>query len=636
MAERRMFAKTIIDSDAFLDMPLSAQALYFHLSMRADDDGFINNPRKIQRTIGCGNDDLKLLFAKNFVIPFESGIVVIKHWKIHNYIQKDRYKPTMYQEEKSKLDFKVNKAYTLKPPEELAQNTTDTKCIHDVSSSDTQVSLELEIGKSSLELELEGGMEGDDEEPAPPLPDPPPEKVKVNCQEVVDLYNTICTSLPRVKELSDARKKVIISRVRKYGLEKIITAFQSAEASSFMRGDNGRNWVANFDWIMKEANLVKVLEGNYTDKTGGHGRREMVPDWMNKPSQFAMDAVNRMMEADLKGVQFIAVNTDRQALNRCKAETKVQIGEKLTRGLGAGGNPEVGQRSAEETLDEIMDLLEGSDMVFITAGMGGGTGTGAAPIIAKASKDMGILTVGVVTKPFSFEGKKRKNQAELGLKFLKKYVDSLVVVPNDKLLETCEKNTSMMQAFNMADDVLRQGVQGISDLISDYALINVDFADVKSVMTDRGIAHMGTGRAAGDDRAENAVRAAIESPLLETTISGARAILLYVSGGYDLGMLEVNEIASLVQEQADPDAILIFGAAVSEEMNEEVGITVIATGFSEGLEGSINYKPMEKPQEVVTESGLQGRSVTLSQIFDETRDEDPKRSRFDLPDFLQK
>lgn len=350
------------------------------------------------------------------------------------------------------------------------------------------------------------------------------------------------------------------------------------------------------------------------------------------------NAVNRMMEADLKGVQFIAVNTDRQALNRCKAETKIQIGEKLTRGLGAGGNPEVGQRSAEETLDEITDLLEGADMVFITAGMGGGTGTGAAPIIAKASKDMGILTVGVVTKPFSFEGKKRKDQAELGLKFLKKYVDSLVVVPNDKLLETCEKNTSMMQAFSMADDVLRQGVQGISDLISDYALINVDFADVKSVMTDRGIAHMGTGRAAGEDRAKNAVKSAIESPLLETTIAGARAILLYVSGGYDLGMLEVNEIASLVQEQADPEAILIFGAAVSEEMNEEIGITVIATGFGEGLEESITYKPIEKPQaqDVVTENGLTGRSVTLSQIFDETRDEDPRDSKFIMPDFLQK
>lgn len=265
------------------------------------------------------------------------------------------------------------------------------------------------------------------------------------------------------------------------------------------------------------------------------------------------NAVNRMVEAELKGVDFIAVNTDRQALNRCVAETKVQIGEKLTRGLGAGANPEIGQKAAEETLDEITSLLDGTDMVFITAGMGGGTGTGAAPIIAKAAKDMGILTVGVVTKPFSFEGAKRKKQADLGINFLKKYVDSLVIVPNDKLLQNCEKNTSMLQAFAMADDVLRQGVQGISDLISDFALINVDFADVKSVMTDRGVAHMGVGRGTGENRAQDAVKAAIESPLLETTIEGAKAILLYVSGGYDLGMLEVSEIASLVEEQADRD-----------------------------------------------------------------------------------
>ena len=357
------------------------------------------------------------------------------------------------------------------------------------------------------------------------------------------------------------------------------------------------------------------------------------------------NAVNRMMDAGLQGVQFIAVNTDKQALNRCKAETKIQIGEKLTRGLGAGGNPEIGQRSAEETLDEIQDLLEGADMAFITAGMGGGTGTGAAPIIAKASKDMGILTVGVVTKPFAFEGKKRRTQAELGLNFLKKYVDSLVVVPNDKLLETCDKNTTMIEAFNMADDVLRQGVQGISDLISEFALINVDFADVKSVMTDRGIAHMGTGRGTGENRAKDAVTSAIESPLLETTIAGARAILLYVSGGYDLGMLEVNEIASMVEEKADENAILIFGAAVSEDMNDEVAITVIATGFGEGLDEdpigvlktSPAKAPKKEPAEVVTENGLVGRSVTLNDIFEETKGEKEEDYRFgDIPTFLTK
>lgn len=306
MAERRMFAKSVIDSDAFLDMPLSTQALYFHFCMRADDDGFVNSPKKIQRLVGCGYDDLKLLFAKNFVIPFESGIVVIKHWKIHNYIQKDRYRPTVYQDEKRLLTTKPNKAYTLNPPEEPAQNSPDTECIHDVSNMDAQVRLgkvrlgkvSLELDKSSLELELEeeGGMEGEPEEPAPPLPDPPPEKIKVNCQEVVDLYNTICTSLPSVRELSDARRKVITSRVKKYGLEKIVTVFQSAEASSFMKGDNSRNWVANFDWLMKEANMVKVLEGNYADKGGG--RREMVPSWANKPSQWEKDAVNRMMEQE--------------------------------------------------------------------------------------------------------------------------------------------------------------------------------------------------------------------------------------------------------------------------------------------------------------------------------------------------
>lgn len=348
------------------------------------------------------------------------------------------------------------------------------------------------------------------------------------------------------------------------------------------------------------------------------------------------NAVNRMLEASLKGVTFIAVNTDKQALNRCNAETKVQIGEKLTRGLGAGGNPEVGQRSAEETLDDIAGLLEGTDMVFITAGMGGGTGTGAAPIIAKAAKDMGILTVGVVTKPFSFEGKKRKDQAELGLEFLKKYVDSLVVVPNDKLLHNCEKNTSMLDAFTMADDVLKQGVQGISSLISDFALINVDFADVKSVMTDRGIAHMGVGHGNGENRAKDAVRNAIESPLLETTIAGAKAILLYVSGGYDLGMLEVNEIASLVEEQADREAILIFGAAVSEEMNDEIAITVIATGFDEGLKAEpVDYKSFDNlPKKVITEEGLEGTEITLDEIFKDTKNEDISDSKFDIPTFL--
>lgn len=386
-----------------------------------------------------------------------------------------------------------------------------------------------------------------------------------------------------------------------------------------------------FETNMEKAAIIKVIG------VGGGG----------------CNAVNRMVQAELKGVDFIAVNTDKQALNRCLAETKIQIGEKLTRGLGAGANPEIGQKAAEETLDEITALIDGADMVFITAGMGGGTGTGAAPIIAKAAKDMGILTVGVVTKPFKFEGSKRSKQAELGINFLRKYVDSLVIVPNDKLIDNSQKNTTMIQAFEMADDVLRQGVQGISDLISDYALINVDFADVKSVMTDRGIAHMGVGRGFGENRAQDAVRSAIESPLLETTINGAKAILLYVAGGYDLGMLEVNEIANLVEEQADEDCILIFGAAVSEEMENEIAITVIATGFAEGLEfptkhsepvdgqrnGSGSSTGLDGQNSAVQRDvfgsveGIEGKEVTLQDIL---KDEEIQggTSRFEIPTFL--
>ncbi len=293
------------------------------------------------------------------------------------------------------------------------------------------------------------------------------------------------------------------------------------------------------------------------------------------------NAVNRMIDAGLNGITFMAVNTDKQALAGSKAETKIQIGEKLTRGLGAGANPEVGQKAAEENIDDLEKFISGADMVFITAGMGGGTGTGAAPIIAKAAKDQGILTVGVVTKPFTFEGKKRREHAELGIKFLKKYVDSLVVVPNDKLLQIAEKNTTMIQAFAMADEVLKQGVQGISDLIAEAGLINLDFADVKTVMSDRGIAHMGVGRGSGDSRVSDAVKDAIESPLLETSINGAKAILLNIMGGYDLGMLEVNEAADQIEKAADKDAIVIFGASVKEDLKDEIIITVIATGFED-------------------------------------------------------
>ncbi|MBP3815727.1 MAG: cell division protein FtsZ [Firmicutes bacterium] len=361
------------------------------------------------------------------------------------------------------------------------------------------------------------------------------------------------------------------------------------------------------------------------------------------------NAVNRMIEAGLQGAEFIAINTDKQALNRCNAEKKVQIGEKLTRGLGAGGNPDIGQRSAEETIEEITAALEGADMAFITAGMGGGTGTGAAPVIAKVSKDLGILTVGVVTKPFAFEGSKRIKQAQLGLDYLQKYVDSLVVVPNDKLIETSNSNTTMLEAFDMADDILRQGVQGITDLISDYALINVDFADVKSVMTDRGIAHMGVGKGHGEGRAQQAVKSATESPLLETSIAGAKAILLYVSGGYDMGMLEVNEVASLISEKANDDAIMIFGASVDANAGDEMTITVIATGFEDDYRPT--YKPASRPapqqatekqqsSEIIMDNGLSAREVSLADLFEGKpegpTEEDSDDSGFGIPQFLRK
>lgn len=348
------------------------------------------------------------------------------------------------------------------------------------------------------------------------------------------------------------------------------------------------------------------------------------------------NAVNRMIDAGLNGVSFMAINTDKQALAGSRAETKLQIGEKLTKGLGAGANPEVGQKAAEENIEDLTKFIAGSDMVFITAGMGGGTGTGAAPIIAKAAKDLGVLTVGVVTKPFTFEGKKRKDHAELGIKFLKKYVDSLVVVPNDKLLQVAEKNTSMLEAFTMADEVLKQGVQGISDLIAEAGLINLDFADVKTVMSDRGIAHMGVGKGKGDSRVQEAVKAAIESPLLETSINGAKAILLNIMGGYDLGMLEVNEAADQIEKAADKDAIVIFGASVKEDMKDEIVITVIATGF-EDRPADILTSGKDKAE---AHAGEEGTESTSEENAESQPQEDIFQSKvtgaFDIPSFLNK
>ena len=332
------------------------------------------------------------------------------------------------------------------------------------------------------------------------------------------------------------------------------------------------------------------------------------------------NAVNRMVDSGIEGVEFVAVNTDRQALMLSKAGTKIQIGEKITRGLGAGANPDIGAQAAEESRQEISDAIKGADMVFVTSGMGGGTGTGAAPTVASIAKEMGILTIAVVTKPFTFEGKKRLTQAERGIDSLKGKVDTLVVIPNDKLLQIIDRKTTMMEAFKMADDVLRQGVQGISDLIKVPGLVNLDFADVKTIMLNTGMAHMGIGRASGENRAEDAAKQAIQSPMLETTIDGARGVIINVTGGETLGLHEVNTAAELVQRSVDPEANIIFGAVIDRSLDEDIVITVIATGFDKepgAKETTINRRAWEKTTKtpVPSKSGL---------------------DNIDIPPFLQK
>ena len=324
------------------------------------------------------------------------------------------------------------------------------------------------------------------------------------------------------------------------------------------------------------------------------------------------NAVNRMVDAGLKGVEFIAVNTDKQALKLSKADKLIQIGDKLTKGLGAGALPEVGQKAAEESREDIANKIKGSDLVFVTCGMGGGTGTGATPVIAEVAREMGILTIGVVSKPFMFEGRQRMKNAESGIERLKANVDTLVVVPNDKLLSVVTKGTTMTDAFKIADDTLRQGIQGISDLIAVPSLINLDFADVRTVMQSRGLAHMGIGIGKGENRMVDAAKQAISSPMLETSIDGARAVLINITGGPDTSIIAINEAAQLITAAADPEANIIFGAGIDESMDDEVKITVIATGF-------------EKPS--FTE--------TLKPSIGENREEDgeparnPRPSRYD-------
>ena len=291
------------------------------------------------------------------------------------------------------------------------------------------------------------------------------------------------------------------------------------------------------------------------------------------------NAVNRMVDSGLRGVDFIAVNTDKQALALSKAPMQIQIGEKLTKGLGAGANPEVGQKAAEESREDIANTIKGSDLVFVTCGMGGGTGTGAAPVIAETARELGILTIGVVSKPFLFEGRQRMKNAEAGIERLKASVDTLVVVPNDRLLSVVTKGTTMTEAFRIADDTLRQGIQGISDLIAVPSLINLDFADVRTVMQSRGLAHMGIGTGKGENRMVEAAKQAISSPMLETSIDGARAVLINITGGTDTSIIDINEAAQLITAAADPEANIIFGAGIDESLDDEVKITVIATGF---------------------------------------------------------
>ena len=359
------------------------------------------------------------------------------------------------------------------------------------------------------------------------------------------------------------------------------------------------------------------------------------------------NAVNRMIMEGLANVDFISVNTDKQALSQSNASHKIQIGEKLTKGLGAGANPEIGQKAAEESKEEIESALKGADMVFITAGMGGGTGTGAAPIVAEIAKSMGILTVGVVTKPFHFEGKARMKNAEIGIENLKSKVDSLVTIPNERLLLIVDKKTSFKEAFRKADEVLHQGVQGITDLITDNGLINLDFNDVRAIMLNRGVAHMGVGYGKGDNKATDAVKAAISSPLLETSINGATGILLNVTGGEDLSLLEINEAAEVVKEAADPDANIIFGAVIDPELNDEVKITVLATGFEKDFKSQkaqVSEKKEEtkpfaaKPAERAEASSYR----TESSYRDESRRPEPtyrpeeeEEEQIEIPAFLR-
>lgn len=359
------------------------------------------------------------------------------------------------------------------------------------------------------------------------------------------------------------------------------------------------------------------------------------------------NAVNRMIDHGMNNVEFIAINTDGQALNLSKAESKIQIGEKLTRGLGAGANPEIGKKAAEESREQIEDAIQGADMVFVTAGMGGGTGTGAAPVVAKIAKEMGALTVGVVTRPFGFEGRKRQTQAAAGVEAMKAAVDTLIVIPNDRLLDIVDKSTPMMEAFKEADNVLRQGVQGISDLIAVSGEVNLDFADVKTIMSNQGSALMGIGVSSGENRAVEAAKKAISSPLLETSIVGAQGVLMNITGGESLSLFEAQEAADIVQDAADEDVNMIFGTVINPELQDEIVVTVIATGFedkpssqgrkatSTGFGSSVNSSSSNQSHATPKEDSFATNNSTSSQSSEGVSERSHSTKDDDIPSFIR-
>lgn len=348
------------------------------------------------------------------------------------------------------------------------------------------------------------------------------------------------------------------------------------------------------------------------------------------------NAVNSMiLQNEVKGVDFISVNTDAQALLLCQSQTKLQIGENLTKGLGSGGNPEIGRKAAEESYEKIKNIIEGSDMVFLTAGMGGGTGTGASSIIAQAAKEVGALTVSVVTKPFSFEGTRRMVTAEEGIESLKDKVDTLIIIPNQRILDVVDKKLSLIEAFRVADSVLSQGVQGISDIITVPGLINVDFADVKTVMSNSGSALMGVGTGVGENRAQTAARSAIASPLLEISMEGARGVLLNITGGADLTMSEVDEAAKIIVQEADPDANIIFGASIDEKMRDQIKITVIATGFDQARQILKEFVSSSSPVSQEEDADSKDKQGKTPQKPQDIPQRDEEEDIWDIPAFLR-